>query len=99
VGLHEGSPCRVDTEHGSTVSASDVVVATHYPIFDRALLFARLRPRRELVVAGPLPDERDPHGIYITPGQNVRSVRTAPHRDGRRLLIVTGEHFTPGAGQ
>jgi Rieske Fe-S protein len=25
-------------------------------------------------------------------------VRTAPLPDGRRLLIVTGEHFTPGAG-
>jgi Rieske Fe-S protein len=25
-------------------------------------------------------------------------VRTAPYRDGQRLLIVTGEHFTPGSG-
>jgi glycine/D-amino acid oxidase-like deaminating enzyme len=23
-------------------------------------------------------------------------VRTAPYRDGQRLLIVTGQHFTPG---
>ena len=96
VGLEEGEPCRVTTEKGHTVLARDVVVATHYPVFDRALLFARLSPRRELVVAGPIPAERDPAGIYITPEENTRSVRTAPYPDGRRLLIVTGEHFTPG---
>jgi glycine/D-amino acid oxidase-like deaminating enzyme/nitrite reductase/ring-hydroxylating ferredoxin subunit len=96
VGLDEGQPCRVTTEQGRIVVARDVVVATHYPVFDRALLFARLSPRRELVVAGPIGPERDPGGIYITPEENTRSVRTAPYRDGQRLLIVTGEHFTPG---
>ncbi len=96
VGLDEGEPCRATTHQGHTVVARDVVVATHYPVFDRALLFSRLSPRRELVVAGPIPAERDPGGIFITPEENTRSVRTAPYRDGERLLIVTGEHFTPG---
>ncbi|MFG2606173.1 FAD-dependent oxidoreductase [Streptomyces sp. NPDC048514] len=100
VGLHEGGePCRLTTESGHTVTARDVVVATHYPVFDRALLFARLSPRRELVVAGPLGDGPDPEGMYITPEENTRSVRTAPYgEDGQRLLVVTGEHFTPGTG-
>jgi glycine/D-amino acid oxidase-like deaminating enzyme/nitrite reductase/ring-hydroxylating ferredoxin subunit len=97
-GLHEGARCTVSTEGGHTISARQVVVATHYPVFDRALLFARLEPRRELVVAAAIPADRDPGGVYITPEQNTRSVRTAPYRDGQRLLIVTGEHFTPGAG-
>jgi glycine/D-amino acid oxidase-like deaminating enzyme/nitrite reductase/ring-hydroxylating ferredoxin subunit len=96
VGLTDGTPCRVTTGQGHTVVAKDVVVATHYPVFDRALLFARLSARRELVVAGPLSADRDPGGMYITPQQNTRSVRTAPYGDGQRLLIVTGEHFTPG---
>jgi glycine/D-amino acid oxidase-like deaminating enzyme/nitrite reductase/ring-hydroxylating ferredoxin subunit len=96
VGLVEGQPCRVTTEEGRTVVARDVVVTTHFPVFDRALLFARLSPRRELVVAGRIAPEHDPGGIYITPEENTRSVRTAPYRDGQRLLIVTGEHFTPG---
>ncbi|MEU9350960.1 FAD-dependent oxidoreductase [Streptomyces griseoloalbus] len=100
VGLEEGSPCRLSTATGATVTARDVVVATHYPIFDRALLFTRLSPRRELVVAGPIPADRDPGGMYITPEENTRSVRTAPYgEDGtRRLLVITGEHFTPGTG-
>lgn len=99
VDLDEGDPCRVATAQGYTVSARDVVVATHYPIFDRALLFTRLRPHRELVVAGPIDADRDPGGMYLTTADNLRSVRTAPTGDdGGRLLIVTGEKFTPGEG-
>jgi glycine/D-amino acid oxidase-like deaminating enzyme len=97
-GLHEGEPCRLTTETGATVTARDVVVATHYPIFDRALLFTRLKPHRELVVAAAIPADCDPRGMYITPEQNVRSVRTAPYDAGQRLLIVTGEAFAPGTG-
>ncbi|CAL9404962.1 FAD-dependent oxidoreductase [Streptomyces pilosus] len=100
LGLEEGTPCRLSTSTGATVTARDVVVATHYPVFDRALLFTRLSSRRELVVAGPIPADQDPDGMYITQEENTRSVRTAPYgEDGsRRLLVVTGEHFTPGTG-
>jgi glycine/D-amino acid oxidase-like deaminating enzyme/nitrite reductase/ring-hydroxylating ferredoxin subunit len=98
-GLTQGEPCRLTVETGATVTARDVVVATHYPVFDRSLLFARLVPHRELVVAGVIPWEQDPDGMYITPEQGTRSVRTAPYDEGRRYLIVTGESFTPGTEQ
>ncbi|MEV6316566.1 FAD-dependent oxidoreductase [Streptomyces sp. NPDC051776] len=99
VGLHDGSRCRITTESGATVVARDAVIATHYPVFDRSMLFARLRPRRELVAAAEIPAERAPAGMYITPEQHTRSVRSAPLPDpGRRLLIVTGEAFEPGSG-
>jgi glycine/D-amino acid oxidase-like deaminating enzyme/nitrite reductase/ring-hydroxylating ferredoxin subunit len=97
VGLRGGTSSRVQTEPGPTVTARSVVVATHYPVLDRALLFARLRPHAELVVAGPIAADSDPGGMYITPEAETRSVRTAPLPDGRRLLVVTGEHHTPGA--
>ncbi|WP_432188076.1 FAD-dependent oxidoreductase [Streptomyces sp. Tue6028] len=97
VGLSEGDYCRLTTESGGVVTATDVVVATHYPIFDRALLFTRLSPRRELVLAAPIDADRDPHGMYINPEEGIRSLRSAPCQDGKRLLIVTGEHFTPGS--
>ncbi|MDK1471943.1 FAD-dependent oxidoreductase [Streptomyces sp. 549] len=96
VELKEGSPCRLTTEYGAQVTAGDVVVATHYPVFDRAVMFARLKPRRELVVAGAIPAEDDPAGMFITPEHRTRSVRTAPLSNDRRLLLVTGESFTPG---
>jgi glycine/D-amino acid oxidase-like deaminating enzyme len=98
VGLDEGTPCRLTVEGGATVTAHDVVVTTHYPVFDRALLFARLKPRRELVVAAVIDAARDPGGMYLSPEGHLRSVRTAPYGEGRRLLIVTGETFTPGTG-
>ncbi len=97
-GLTEGEPCRLTLENGHTVTARDVVVATHYPVFDRGGQFARMSVHRELVVAAPVPAASDPHGMYITEENGTRSVRTAPHGDGRRLLIVTGESFTPGTG-
>lgn len=98
VRLTEGAPCRVATGSGATLTARDVVVATHYPVFDRALLFARLSPRRELVVAAPIEAASAPGGMYLTEDGDKRSVRTAPLPDGKRLLIVTGENFTPGTG-
>ncbi|MFH9294803.1 FAD-dependent oxidoreductase [Streptomyces sp. NPDC017520] len=97
-GLSEGQPCRLTTEDQRVVTARDVVVATHYPVFDRAMLFARLSPRRELVVAAPVATDRAPKGMHITEDEGKRSVRTAPLDESRRLLIVTGESFTPGTG-
>ncbi|MEU3038603.1 FAD-dependent oxidoreductase [Streptomyces griseoaurantiacus] len=97
-GLTEGEPCVLTTEAGTEVRAREVVVATHYPVFDRALLFTRLTPRRELVITAPIEAEAAPRGMYLTPDGNTRSVRTAPYTDGERLLVITGEHFTPGSG-
>jgi glycine/D-amino acid oxidase-like deaminating enzyme/nitrite reductase/ring-hydroxylating ferredoxin subunit len=89
---------RIRTAGGRTVAADEVVVATQFPIVDRLRIVARMTPRREFVLAVPIPAELDPAGMYVTSGEGTRSVRTAPYRDGQRLLIVTGEHFRPGAG-
>ncbi len=84
------------TISGYSVSAGEVVIATNYPIVNRPNLFPRLVPHREFVVAGLIANADDPQGMYITPENNTRSVRTAPYDADHRLLIVTGEHFTPG---
>jgi glycine/D-amino acid oxidase-like deaminating enzyme/nitrite reductase/ring-hydroxylating ferredoxin subunit len=89
---------QVKVKAGHTVSARDIVVTTGFPIFDRPELFARLTTKRELVVAAHIPAAADPEGMYIGV-DDARSVRTAPG-DGKRkrLIIVTGETFSPGAG-
>ncbi|GGV10571.1 FAD-dependent oxidoreductase [Streptomyces spectabilis] len=97
-GLHDSHRCRLTTETGATVRTRDVVIATHYPVFDRTLLFTRLTPRRELVLAAPVPSAAAPAGMYLTPEGGVRSLRSAPYDEERRLAIVTGESFTPGTG-
>jgi glycine/D-amino acid oxidase-like deaminating enzyme/nitrite reductase/ring-hydroxylating ferredoxin subunit len=81
---------------GGEVQCEQVVIATQFPVIDRVKLFARLTPRRELVVAAPIATSADPGGMYLTYDDNLRSVRTAPYGEDRRLLIVTGEKFTPG---
>lgn len=93
--VDEGAPCTIKTE-GGTVVADHVIVATHYPILDRALLFSRLEPHRDVVVAAPIDAANAPEGMFISTESNTRSVRTAPLADGQRLLIVTGEPWKPG---
>jgi len=96
--IEPGEPCVLHTEDGATVRARDVVVATLAPVFEQIRLSTRLSAVRELVVAAPIPAEADPGGMYITRELGTRSVRTAPLADGRRLLLITGEAFTPGSG-
>jgi glycine/D-amino acid oxidase-like deaminating enzyme/nitrite reductase/ring-hydroxylating ferredoxin subunit len=95
VGVDDGEPCRVVTDRGE-VTAADVVVATHYPMLDRGLFFARLSPERSYAlacrVAGPVPQ-----GMYISTESPAHSVRSAP-LDGDELLIVGGEAHKTGQG-
>lgn len=97
--LDDGDPCRLTTESGATVLARHVVVATHHPVFDNALLATRLTQHRDLVIAGSLAARQDPEGMYISAEGGKRSVRTSPLADGGRLLIVAGEAFAPGTGE
>jgi glycine/D-amino acid oxidase-like deaminating enzyme/nitrite reductase/ring-hydroxylating ferredoxin subunit len=92
LGVDAGSPCRVRTERG-TVTAEHVVVATHYPLLDRGLYFARLEPQRSYCVAARVRG-RPPQGMSINAGSPTRSVRS--YRD---LLIVGGEGHAPGDSQ
>ncbi|MFE9257419.1 FAD-dependent oxidoreductase [Streptomyces sp. NPDC006879] len=97
-GLHEGARIRLGTAGGHAVHAREAVIATQFPLFGPATLTMRLRARRELVVAGPIPAHGDPKGVYGAVESSGCSLRTAPYRAGQRLLIVTGEAFPPGAG-
>jgi glycine/D-amino acid oxidase-like deaminating enzyme/nitrite reductase/ring-hydroxylating ferredoxin subunit len=86
----EGSNPAVRTEQGPTVRARDVVVATHYPILDRGLYFARLTPKRSYAIAvadaAPLPEV-----MAIAIGSPTRSLRVA-----RGLLVLGGEGHNAG---
>jgi glycine/D-amino acid oxidase-like deaminating enzyme/nitrite reductase/ring-hydroxylating ferredoxin subunit len=88
--VEEGSPCQVRTT-GGTITAGQVVVATHYPCLDRGLFFARLKAQRSYCIAarvrGPLPES-----MAINVEAPTRSVRS--YRD---LLIVGGEGHEAGA--
>ncbi|MDQ6746436.1 MAG: FAD-dependent oxidoreductase [Actinomycetota bacterium] len=91
--VSEGSPCHVYTEHGE-IEAEQVVVATHYPILDRGLYFARLKPQRSYCIAARVSGSDTPAGMSISAGSPTRSVRS---RDD--LLIVGGEGHTVGSSE
>lgn len=90
-GVDERNVQLVRTSNG-TVRARDVVVATHYPILDRGLFFARLDPVRDLVVSGPVESEIDNMYLDVSTGHSVRGYDSA----AGPVAIVLGEHYRPG---
>jgi glycine/D-amino acid oxidase-like deaminating enzyme/nitrite reductase/ring-hydroxylating ferredoxin subunit len=88
--VHEGEPCRVDTEHGTLV-ADHVVVATLLPFLDRGGFFARAYGNRSYIVTARIAGD-PPEGMFINAGSPTRSLRA---HDG--LLLVGGEGHHTGS--
>jgi glycine/D-amino acid oxidase-like deaminating enzyme/nitrite reductase/ring-hydroxylating ferredoxin subunit len=95
LGVGHGSPCSVRTSAG-VVTADRVVVATHVPILDRSLHFARYVQKREYGVAGVLPPGTPAEMAYSV-GSSTRSTRSV-ELGGEQLLIVVGEGHPTGRG-
>ena len=96
-GVEEGSPCRVHTHDGATVTARDVIVATNYPLLDRGLFFARMEAARSYLVAARVRGDA-PDGMLITAGPPSRSLRS--YRDGEDTwLLVGGEGHLTGSDE
>jgi glycine/D-amino acid oxidase-like deaminating enzyme/nitrite reductase/ring-hydroxylating ferredoxin subunit len=97
VSVDAGSPCRVRTAEGRTVTAGSVVVATQLPFLDRGLYFARCHPERSYVVAAPWDQAAATGGMYISTESPAHSIRTHA-MDGRTWLLVAGESHKTGQG-
>ena len=87
VDVSDGEPCVVTLDGGREVRARHVVLATHYPIFERGGYFARMHPERSYVLAVRLRGDV-PHGMYISTGGH--SLRSQPAPDGGEYLLVGG---------
>lgn len=97
--VEEGEPCRIITETG-TVRAKKVVVASHFPIYDPDLYFARLEPIRAYALGVEL-DGPAPEGMFIGLHQNSYSYRSLVYKTDKEmtdLLIVSGEAHKVGHG-
>ncbi|WP_410648955.1 FAD-dependent oxidoreductase [Amycolatopsis sp. cmx-4-54] len=97
--LYEGSrvtsvstaaPYQVDTAHGS-VTAEHVVVATHYPLLDRGLFFARLDAERSYCIAARLRSGTPPEELAISAGSPSWSFSRHGHH-----VIVGGQSHPAG---
>ncbi|NBD08037.1 FAD-dependent oxidoreductase [Corallococcus silvisoli] len=93
VDIHDGTPCRVVTEHG-TVTARAVVEATTTPL-NRVALHTRLYPYRTYAVAAPLDGPLEPGQYFDSrdPYHYIRTQRVA----GVPYVIVGGEDHKVGA--
>jgi glycine/D-amino acid oxidase-like deaminating enzyme/nitrite reductase/ring-hydroxylating ferredoxin subunit len=91
--IDDGSPCVIRAANG-TVKADQVIVATHMPILDRGLYFARVHPERSYVLAvrlrGALPE-----AMYLSTEKPAHSIRAHPAEDSE-VLIVGGESHKTG---
>jgi glycine/D-amino acid oxidase-like deaminating enzyme/nitrite reductase/ring-hydroxylating ferredoxin subunit len=88
--VSEGSPVRVETTHGQ-LTGERVVVATHYPVWDRGGYFARMEASRSYCVAARVRGEPS-RGMSITTGAETWSYRSAGD-----LMIALGQSHAAGA--
>jgi glycine/D-amino acid oxidase-like deaminating enzyme/nitrite reductase/ring-hydroxylating ferredoxin subunit len=93
VSLRQRRALEVATESGHTVRAGAVVVASHYPVFDRGLIFPRVSVSREFAFAAPWDEAATLDGVYYGTGPDAPAVR----RYGDQL-VFSGQSFRPGSG-
>jgi glycine/D-amino acid oxidase-like deaminating enzyme/nitrite reductase/ring-hydroxylating ferredoxin subunit len=92
--VEHGEPCRIITDRG-TVTARDVIDATHMPLVSEGKFFAKAYPYAHAAVAARIDPARAPDGMFISTEQPTRSIRTARHAD-EIWLVAIGEAFKPG---
>lgn len=85
------------TNNGKKVSADKVIIASHYPCYNKnGLYFSRIYSERSYALAIKA-KEKYPGGMYITAEEPGRSFRNQPYNDGE-LIIIGGEHHKAGQG-
>ncbi|MGC7871985.1 FAD-dependent oxidoreductase [Desulfosporosinus sp. SYSU MS00001] len=86
------------TDRGIKVTAERVIIASHYPFYNKhGLYFTRLYTDRSYVIAIRM-NEKYPGGMYITAEEPARSLRSQTSDRGE-LVFVGGEHHKTGQGK
>lgn len=88
---------KVITKDGQTVTCKHVIIASHFPFYDKpGLYFARMYASRSYAI-GIKWDKEYPGGMYISADDPPRSIRYTPYNDSK-LLILGGENHKTGQG-
>jgi glycine/D-amino acid oxidase-like deaminating enzyme/nitrite reductase/ring-hydroxylating ferredoxin subunit len=91
VSIDQGDPAGIETDSGATVRAEHVIVATHVPILDRGLYFARAHPERSYALLARLQGSV-PEGMYLSDESPAHSLRSVPTPKGEMLLVAGESH-------
>ncbi len=90
IGIEEGLPCRVHTDR-YTVTANDVLHATHTPLGVVLSLQARLAPHMSYVLSARV-SQPAPRGLFWDTAQPYHYVRH--DADGTRVIVGGEDHKT-----
>lgn len=98
VDIEEDGNYILITNRGKKVTAEKVIIASHYPFYNKhGLYFGRLYTDRSYVLAIKA-KEKYPGGMYINieePARSIRSLKT----DQGELILVGGDHHKTGQGE
>jgi nitrite reductase/ring-hydroxylating ferredoxin subunit len=93
--IEGGNDARVVTTSGSTVTATDIVVATNTPVNDRVAIHTKQAPYTTYAIALRIPRGAVPRALYWDTADPYHYLRI--HDDGAgELLIVGGEDHKSG---
>jgi glycine/D-amino acid oxidase-like deaminating enzyme/nitrite reductase/ring-hydroxylating ferredoxin subunit len=91
--IDPGSPCEVTTTRGDVI-ADTVIVASHFPFFDRNAYFARMHPKQAYLLAARI-EGSPPEGMYYSTADPAETLRSHPIEDDE-LLLVGGQGHKVG---
>lgn len=97
VDIEEGDTPTVMTRDGHRVFSQYVIIASHFPFFDKkGLYFSRMYVERSYAIG--LKTKTDyPGGMYLSVDDPIRSLRYTP-MNGEKLVIIGGENHQTGQG-
>ena len=94
----ENNKYIINTDKGKKVTAEKVVIATHFPFYNKkAMYYGRIYVERSYIL-GIKAQEKYPGGMYINAEEPPRSLRYQPTEDGD-LILVVGENHKAGQGE
>jgi len=98
VDIEENGSYVVTTKDGNKVTAEKVIIASHYPFYNKhGLYFARIYPERSYAIAIRA-KEKYLGGMYISEEDPSKSLRSQMSDEGE-LIIISGEHHKTGQGK
>jgi glycine/D-amino acid oxidase-like deaminating enzyme/nitrite reductase/ring-hydroxylating ferredoxin subunit len=93
--IQEGDPCQVITDK-HTINAKQVVVATHFPIWDPSLFYARMAPYMDYAIAVEV-EGKVTGDMGIGVSDKSKALRLQPYKDDE-LLVISGCSHKVGQG-
>jgi glycine/D-amino acid oxidase-like deaminating enzyme/nitrite reductase/ring-hydroxylating ferredoxin subunit len=86
--IKKGIRSVVRTEAGHTITAQDVVVATHLPIVQQGMFFTKAYTISHPMMASPIDTAQVPDGMFISGGQPSYSFRVDGSGDTPHVVAV-----------